>query len=136
MRHDAERRAQRNDQFHDIWKRNGVNQHGMHVSKYMDVDKEVLAYKRLTDDLNQQLANETNLRRQAERRNRLTDYTIVRSDNRLATTIDVLNTLERSTMSSLQIPQINIRSDDHFMKAKKALKDSLNIHLNSSAQIL
>jgi len=102
----------------------------------MDIDKELLAYKRLTDDLNQQLANETNLRRQAERRNRLTDYTVVRADNRLATTIDVLNTLDRSSLSALSVPQINIRSDDHFVKAKKALRDSLNIHLNSSSHIL
>ena len=77
MRISAERRANRNDQFHELWKGNrgaqAPNTHPSGARYDNNISNELKAYRRLTDDLNSQLSSETNLRRHIEKRLRRPD---------------------------------------------------------------
>ena len=160
MRHSAERRANRNEQFQEIWKRDrnpneGSRQghyaavngtaNGVIVSKNypMTAEQELAAYKRLTDDLNNQLSSETNIRRHIERRLRQTDsnglYQIPLSAGttprmgsvNLNATQNALYQMNGAGYSRTGV-NFNIHSDEYFNKCKKALRDSLDLRLGGT----
>ena len=141
MRHSAERRANRNEQFQEIWKRDRPNDSrvsGHPNSQHyptLNTNQELAAYKKLTDDLNNQLSSETNIRRHIERRLRGNDNLGVMSPRmgfiNFNSTQGALYNMGAGGHTGTQFSRngvnFNIHSDEYFNKCKKALRDSLDL---------